>query len=398
MAQPTSDTYAYNPSASDVVLDAYSRIQVRPTSITSDHMFQARLSANSVMIEFSVKGGPNLWEISLITIPLQQGVITYNVPQNVVAIYDMYVRQYQVGNPVDQAPDFTTTLNSTTVTVGYPNHGLSVGQWMEIVVPVAIGGIVLQGFYQAVTVPDQNTLTITATSAATSAATGGAVPAFTTAIGSDAVTVTLANHGYTAGQSFSVQISTTVGGLTLSGAYTVLAYVSASQFTIQANASATSVETVSENGGDCQLEAQVQSSIPNDRVITPISRTEYSAQPQKTTQAYPSTAWWNRQIASAMYMWPVPDGNGPYTLNLYAMTQVQDVTIPAGATLDIPYRFLEAFTASLAAKLAQKYPPPPPNSLEKLDQLAERSWAWASQQDSEDVPLFIFPGLNGYYR
>lgn len=73
--------------------------------------------------------------------------------------------------------------------------------------------------------------------------------------------------------------------------------------------------------------------------------------------------------------------------------------MPGGVTLDVPYRFLEAFAAGLAAKLAEKYPPPPPNTIERLEMKAEKAWMKAAKQDSElGVELYVIPGLNSYYR
>lgn len=51
---------------------------------------------------------------------------------------------------------------------------------------------------------------------------GGTPPLLTTASGSPTVTVTLYNHGFGVGSSFYIPYSTTVGGVTLSGLYTVV--------------------------------------------------------------------------------------------------------------------------------------------------------------------------------
>src|SRR6185437_11163167 len=105
-------------------------------------------------------------------------------------------------------------------------------------------------------------------------------------------------------------------------------------------------------------------------------------------------------INPTVTLWPVPDQNGPYVLYIYAVTQVQDAVLPGGVQMDLPYRFFEAFASGLAAKLAWKYPPPMASGVtpEKLDMLAQRAWMKAAKNDSENVPLFIFPGLAGYFR
>jgi hypothetical protein len=109
--------------------------------------------------------------------------------------------------------------------------------------PISVGGIVLSGLYPIALVTASNIYQITAASAATSTVTsGGAVPTFTTASGSASVSVTLNNHGLAAGGSFVFPVSTTVGGLSIVGTYTVLSNPAptTNTFSISANAVASS--------------------------------------------------------------------------------------------------------------------------------------------------------------
>ncbi len=132
-----------------------------------------------------------------------------------------------------------------------------------------------------------------------------------------------------------------------------------------------------------------------DRVLGPLSTVEYASVPNKTQQAPPNSYWFNRQITPELTFWQTPDGNGPYTAKLRAVTQVQDASLPSGATLDIPYRALDAFTAGLAHRLARIHAP----ALEdkrKID--AMEAWDIFSSNDVESVPFFMVPGLGGYYR
>lgn len=393
----TSGTTLFNPSLGDLVIESYSRCQVRPPSFTADHMLQARMSAQLLLSEWSIKPSwPNLWKISLFQIPLVQGVATYAVPQNVVAILDYYVRSFQMAAPVNLSSAFSTTLSSATVKITQPNHGQIPGNQIGVLIPVSVGGLIIFGFYQVVSVLDASNYTITASAlAAGNIANGGSVPSFTATSGSSTVTVTLNNHGFSAQQNFTVQVLTSVGGLSLQGVYTIVSVPTANTFTITATGIAGSNATVSENAGQAQVEVQAPSVAPNDRVIFPISRSEYSAQPNKTLQAFPTTVWWNRQINSVLTLWQVPDGNGPYVLNYYAMTQIQDALLPGGVTLDIPFRFFEAFAAGLSARLARKFAPQLVGDL-RLE--AQMAWDAASRQDSEDVPLYIIPGMSGYMR
>lgn len=146
------------------------------------------------------------------------------------------------------------------------------------------------------------------------------------------------------------------------------------------------------------LDAYIETgAAPNitDRIIEPVSRTEYASFPNKTTQAPPTVFWFDRLVSPTISVWPVPDGNGPYTLKYYRFRQIQDANLPAGATPEIPVRWFDAFAAGLAHRLARIYAPPL-EQIRKAD--AMEAWQVAATQDVEDVPLYIFPGLSSYYR
>lgn len=132
-----------------------------------------------------------------------------------------------------------------------------------------------------------------------------------------------------------------------------------------------------------------------DRVIMPISRTEYSQTPNKNLQAPPTVFWFDRLINPTVTLWPVPDQSSYYTLNYYRVTQIQDAELTNGQTLDIPYRWMDAMCAGLAARVAAIYAP---DRLALLEAKAAQAYTTAATQDTENVPLYIMPGLSGYYR
>lgn len=135
-----------------------------------------------------------------------------------------------------------------------------------------------------------------------------------------------------------------------------------------------------------------------DRSMYPISRSEYSTYPNKSQQAFPTVYWFDRLISPTITLWPTPDGNGPYTLYYYRVRQIQDADYSDGTNalnMEIPYLWLDAFCAGLAARLARIYAP----QLEgqrKMD--ADEAWRVASGQDVENVQVMISPGLSGYFR
>lgn len=227
----TSGTYNFNPTLGELVLNAYARCGVRRTALLQEHMQDARMETNLMLSNWSNRG-VNLWEVDVQTVPLSQGVTTYNVPANTIMMLDAYI------------------------------------------------------------------------------STGS-------------------------GQS---------------------------QF---------------------------------DRVIMPISRTEYAYTPNKNQQAPPTVFWFDRLINPTVTLWPVPDQDSTYTLRYYRVKQIQDANYDNGQTVDIPYRWFDAFAAGLASRLAGIYAP---ERSAVLEPKAEAAYMIAATQDTENVPMYLTPGLSGYYR
>ena len=189
----TSGTYTFDPTYVDIVLDAFDRIEIRPSAITPDHMFSAKRSTNQLLVRFANRG-INFWAVDEQTVTLNEGQGLYNCPSSTVMMLETWVRQYQLNSPEDVTPSINTTISSDVVEITLVDHGLAVGYWLSIPIYVSVGGLILQGFYQVATVTGANTFTITAADDATSTvAAGGAVPQYTATSGSDTVTVTLAN-------------------------------------------------------------------------------------------------------------------------------------------------------------------------------------------------------------
>ena len=133
-----------------------------------------------------------------------------------------------------------------------------------------------------------------------------------------------------------------------------------------------------------------------DRIMMPISRTEYASYPNKLQQGFPTVFWFDRLISPTVTVWPVPDGSGsPTTITYYRVTQVQDANLPGGETIDVPYRWLDAFANGLAYYLARIWQP---QLVGQLKQEADEAYMIAANQDTENVSVFISPQIQGYFR
>jgi hypothetical protein len=152
---------------------------------------------------------------------------------------------------------------------------------------------------------------------------------------------------------------------------------------------------------DCYLRVTPAGSDPIDRVLSPISRSDYAALPDKGEQGAPTVYYFDRQsVAPTVTLWQVPDGNGPYELMAFTVSQLQDANALASQGPDIPYRFSEALCADLALHLARKYPPRPESGVTVADLklAAAEAWEEAAQEDRERVSMYLVPDVSSYYR
>lgn len=168
---------------------------------------------------------------------------------SVGTVYDITpIRQTDSGTP-----NFSTVATSNLVTVVDASGGAQIGDWVNLIYPVSVGGIVLLGYYRLQSIPAINQYVIQAAAAATGTVNnGGALPEFSTTLGQSTVVVTLDNHGYVATNLFMVQTPVTVGGITIPiGNFTVIAPITTNTFTINPGlGNATSTATAFENGGN----------------------------------------------------------------------------------------------------------------------------------------------------
>ena len=133
-----------------------------------------------------------------------------------------------------------------------------------------------------------------------------------------------------------------------------------------------------------------------NRIILPISRTEYASYPNKEQEGFPTVFWFDRLLSPTVTLWPVPNtDNGPTTLSYYRVTQMQDSELNNGTTVDIPYLFYEAFAYGLAARLAMIWAP---DKVALLKPLADEAYQIAADQNIETASYFISPMISGYFR
>lgn len=146
---------------------------------------------------------------------------------------------------------------------------------------------------------------------------------------------------------------------------------------------------------DAYMSLDNGSGATTDRIILPVSRGDYASYPNKSIQGTTTVFWFDRLISPTITLWPVPDGASAQFLKYYRVTRIQDASLKKAQTVDIPYRWLEAFADGLAYRLAKIWTPA---AAPALAAVAQESFDVAAEQDTENVPFFVSPMIGGYYR
>jgi len=139
-----------------------------------------------------------------------------------------------------------------------------------------------------------------------------------------------------------------------------------------------------------------QSGADIDRIIMPISRTEYASYPNKEQQGFPTVFWFDRLLSPTVTIWPVPNtSTGPQYLKGYRVRRIEDSALTNGQQIDIPYLWLECFAYGLAQRLAMIWAP---EKVQILKPMADEAYAIAAEQNVETAQQYISPMVSSYFR
>ena len=119
-----------------------------------------------------------------------------------------------------------------------------------------------------------------------------------------------------------------------------------------------------------------------DTEVWPMARDEYLAIPDKAAEGLANRYYLDRvRLLPTITLWPVPD-NATDVVKYYRMRRIYDGGAISNEP-DVPYFWYEAFTAGLAAKLAEKYAP---EREAGLVQKAGRAYDRADTEDRQRTP------------
>ncbi len=140
----TSGTRSFNPSAADLVLNAFSRCGKSSSQLTAEHMSQATIEANLLNTEWGNKG-VILWESILVPLPAANTPLAigqYQLPMSptVVALLAVYVETQTAIGPNVVPSNIPLGVFSTTEYAAI-NNPLTAGRpttywWDRQVIPV----------------------------------------------------------------------------------------------------------------------------------------------------------------------------------------------------------------------------------------------------------------------
>ena len=440
----SSEQYTFQPSISELTRTAFARIQIYSPALTIAHLVDARIAANLILSDWAANRGVNLSAVDLVPIALVPGVATYVLPDSTIDLLDVYIRSVTPnatttnigtaltplgppGNPLVTQPygdplllspgsgTLLCTAGNQYITLKWPAHGLNQGDPIFWGCPVSIGAVTISQLSFVSSVIDSNTVQFIAPTPALETQTlQGGTPLFSTTLGSSTVDVIQPGHGMSVGDIYPVPISTTVGGLTLSGNYTVLAVNSSYEFTFGGGSNATATASVFENGGQLNVTSQSPGIVFTDVPMFPFSRTDWVSLAYKDAPGKPTSFWLDRVVPPRVTTYPVapapnaaveetaPNLVNPgatsvqfYGMLAYRMREFQDANPVSGQTIDAPRRMWAAFTSALCAALAEIYRP---EAWAEKRAAAEADWMRASAADTERVTLNIQPAFQNYYR
>lgn len=141
----------------------------------------------------------------------------------------------------------------------------------------------------------------------------------------------------------------------------------------------------------------------NDRIMVPITRTQWAMVPNKNVPGQPTQYWYDMLPTPQMTIWQPPDQtySAPnYVVSWFGLQRMQDAGLGNAQTPDVAYRALEALTSDLALQLLTKFGPDNPATYDRLEKALlrqqERAWNNMQSRDQELGPMLIQPNVGVY--
>lgn len=344
----TSGVRNFNPNLGEIVIGAYARCGIRRTELTTQHMADAKFESN--LLQSSMQGdGILLYEVVLQTQNIIAGVGVYDVDPTMVFTLDVYIRQNNTFQGVLWANDNGYVEN-------WSNSGGSTMVWVSS-------------------------------------------PGYNPYYNNQQFAYWSNNNGVR-----SSWANNTNNVLNWKNIFPQVVYW-ANYNTAQSSWSNNTGYLNSWTGVYVPPEpdpippvppgppVQIQSNTI-DRLIVPISRSDYAAISNKGTGGFPTTYWVDRLLQPKMYLWPVPTMDIPNGLQYYIQQRPQNADLMDGMQVQIPYEVQDYFTWALAERLAFIYAP---DRLPMIGQRKQMAYTTYLQVGTENVPIDFNVQLGSYF-
>tara|TARA_B100000780_G_C21113197_1_gene450081 strand:+ start:1530 stop:2225 length:696 start_codon:yes stop_codon:yes gene_type:complete len=165
--------------------------------------------------------------------------------------------------------------------------------------------------------------------------------------------------------------------------------------TMVAGTTSYNVDTVNTTAAIDVLDAFMRQTVNGqnaDIQMSRLSRSEYSAIPNKSIKGKPLQFFIDKQLSPTISVYPAPDATSTYTVVMNVLTRIDDVD-SATNTLDLPFRFYPCLAAGLAYYLSVKKSP---ERTGLLKQIYEEEFQRALEADEDRASLRITPDVASY--
>lgn len=138
-----------------------------------------------------------------------------------------------------------------------------------------------------------------------------------------------------------------------------------------------------------------------DRIMAPLTRTEYAMIPNKMQPGVPTQYWYEMLAVPQITFWENPQVGAPtWVINWFGLSGIQDADYANGQTPDVLYRALEALCSALTFRLCEKFGPTDAlqrkSMMQEKKQLADAAYADFAARDQELGPTLIQPNIGVY--
>jgi len=341
----TSGTYEFgSPQSKDIIEEAYERVGIIPAELDEQKIIAAQRSLNFILQSWGNRG-LKLWTVKQAMLALNANQNSYNLPSYTTAVLDATIRTStrnlggtaasSAGGTAQNAFDNNP---ATACTQTAPNGNISYS-WGSTQYAIGMVGV-------------QSNATLTYT-----------------------LNFQYSNDGATWTTVLSAAAQTYTQGIN-------------QWFVIPVPTLGTSFRVIETGGATLNIQELYFNTLLQDTTISPLSRAEYVAIPNKSSTGRPSSYYFDRQISPIIYIWPTPTAQYNNLFYTYEK-QIQDIGDMTDSA-EIPDRFLEPLCGKLAHLLAIKQSQLDPNRVSILKAEAAEELKFADEEDRERVPIRIY--------